>query len=144
MLSREEQEEYAGFVETQLRDYSLTQKIKTKIRNFFISNATMENYRGELIRKTGPYFADYMNRMTAHDTFMTELQARYFERRIRTLPRHALIRLHDELERIEQVRSPAVREQLFASFCNSVNLTYSLNGWFLHIFADELRKKQQP
>jgi hypothetical protein len=142
MLSREEQEEYAGFVESQLREYTLARKIRAKIRNLFISSAKVDAFRGNLIQKTGPYFADYVSTMTSHDRFMTGLQIQYFERRIRTLPRHILIHLHDELERIEQVRSPIVRERLLAGFCNSINLTYSLNGWFLHIFADELRKKK--
>ena len=142
MLSREEQDEYAGFVEAQLREYTFAHKIRAKIRNLFASSAMLNDFRGDLIRKTGPYFADYVTKMSGHDRFMTELQIRYFEKRIRTLPKGTLIRLDNELERIDQVRSPNVRERLLANFCNSINLTYSLNGWFLHIFAAELKKKQ--
>jgi hypothetical protein len=144
MLSREEQQEYADFVETQAQEFSLLRRIRRTIRGLFTSPATIETIRGNFIRRSEPHFTEYVKNLSGHDTLITDLQLRYFERRIHTLPRDTLIRLHDELERIEQVRSPAVRERLLTQFCNSINLTYSLNGWFLHIFAEELRKKQQP
>ena len=143
MLSREEQQEYTGFIEAQLREYTFARKIRSKIRNLFVSSARMNDIRGRFIEKTGPFFAEHVRRLSGNDTFMTELQIQHFEQRIRTLPKDTLIRLYNELKRIEQVNSPAVRAQLFDHFCNSLILTYSLNGWFLHIYAEELRKKQQ-
>jgi len=144
MLSREEQLEYADFVESQAQEFSLLHQIRRKIRGLFTSPATIETIRGNVIRRSEPHFTEYVKNLSGHDALITDLQLRYFERRIHTLPRDTLIRLHDELEQIEQVRSPAVREQLLTQFCNSINLTYSLNGWFLHIFAEEIRRKQQP
>ncbi|WP_048068351.1 hypothetical protein [Methanoregula boonei] len=143
MLSREEQQEYADFIESQVQEFSLTRRIRRKIRGVFTSPAAIETIRGNFIRKSEPRFTEYIKNLSGHDTLITDLQIRYFERRIHTLPKDTLIRLHDELEQIEQVRSPAVRERLLAQFCNSISLTYSLNGWFLHIFAEELRKKQE-
>ncbi|MFZ1126694.1 hypothetical protein [Methanoregula sp.] len=141
MLSREEQQEYAGFIEAQVRDLSLVRKIGRKVRNLFVSRARLDDLRGRLIRETEPFFADYVRKLSGNDDFKTELQIRYFEKRIRTLPRDTLLRLYDEYERIARVRSEKVREKLLDNFCNSISLSYSLNGWFLHIYADELKKR---
>ncbi len=141
MLSREEQQEYAGFIEAQVRDLSLVRKIGRKVRNHFVSRARLDDLRGRLIRETEPFFADYVRKLSGNDDFKTELQIRYFEKRIRTLPRDTLLRLYDEYERIARVRSEKVREKLLDNFCNSISLSYSLNGWFLHIYADELKKR---
>ena len=46
------------------------------------------------------------------------------------------------LEEIEKVKSEKVRERLLANFYQSLNLSYSLNGWFLHLYADELKKSR--
>ena len=143
MLSREEQQEYADFVESQAREFSLYRRFRRKIRGLFTSPAEIETIRGNGIRRSGPHFTTYVKNLSAHDTRITDLQIRHFKHRIDTLPKDTLIRLHDEIDRIGQVRSPAVRERLLAQFCNTFNLTYSLNGWFLPIFAGELRKKQQ-
>jgi len=140
MLSREEQDEYAGFVSAQAQEYTLTKKIIRKIRTLFISTAAMDQLRVDFIKKTEPSFAEYVTKMSGYDELMTELQIRYFEKRIRTLPRDTLVRLNGELEKIEQVRSEEVRKRLLSNFYNSLNLTYSLNGWFLHVYADELKK----
>jgi len=140
MLSREEQDEYAGFVSAQAQEYTLTKKILRKLRSLFISTAAMDQLRVDFIKKTEPSFAEYVTKMSGYDELMTELQIRYFEKRIRTLPRDTLVRLNGELEKIEQVRSEEVRKRLLSNFYNSLNLTYSLNGWFLHVYADELKK----
>jgi len=142
MFSREEQQEYTGFIESQVQDFSLVRKIGKKVKNLFISPARMNDLRGRFIRKTEPFFANYMRSLSGNDEFMTELQIRYFEKRIQTLPRDTLIRLYDEYEKIGRVKSERVREKLLNNFCNSVSLSYSLNGWFLHIYADELKKKE--
>jgi hypothetical protein len=141
MLSREEQEEYAGFVTTRLQEYTLRRKLIRTLRGLFTSSERMDGLRGNLIARTGPRFADYVKRSSAYDEFMTDLQIRYFEKRIRTLPRETLIRLSDELDEIGKVKSEKVRERLLANFYHSLNLTYSLNGWFLHRYAEELKKK---
>jgi hypothetical protein len=140
MLSREEQEEYAGFIGAQLQEYTIRRKLIRKLRSLFISSERMDGLRGDFIQKTGPNFADYVKRSSSYDEFMTDLQIRYFEKRIRTLPRETLIRLYEELEKIGQVKSEKVRERLLANFYHSLNLSYSLNGWFLHLYADELKK----
>jgi len=141
MLSREERQEYAGFIDAQVRELSLVRKIGRKVRNFFVSRARLGDLRGRLIRETEPFFADYVRKLSGNDDFKTGLQIRYFEKRIRTLPRDTLLRLYDEYERITRVRSEKVREKLLDNFCNSISLSYSLNGWFLHIYADELKKR---
>lgn len=140
MLSREEQEEYNGFITAQAQEHTLTKKIVQKVRNFFISSSAMDRLRVDFIRKTEPSFAEYVTKMSGYDELMTELQIRYFEKRIRTLPRDTLVRLNGDLERIGQVRSENVRKRLLFNFYNSLNLTYSLNGWFLHVYANELKK----
>jgi hypothetical protein len=141
MLSREEQQEYAGFIDAQVRELSLVRKIERKVRNLFVSRMRLNDLRGRLIRETEPFFAGYVRKLSGNDDFKTELQIRYFEKRIRTLPRDTLLRLYDEYEQINRVRSEKVREKLLDNFCNSLALSYSLNGWFLHIYADELKKK---
>jgi len=142
MLSREEQEEYAGFISARRQDYTLTRKLIRKLRSLFISSERMEGLRGNFIAKTGPRFANHVKKSSSYDEFMTDLQIRYFEKRIRTLPREILIRLYEELEEIEKVKSEKVRERLLANFYQSLNLSYSLNGWFLHLYADELKKSR--
>jgi hypothetical protein len=141
MLSREEQQEYTGFIESQVRELSLVRKMGKKIRNLFISSTKMNDLRGRFIRNTELCFASYMRALSGNDEFKTETQIRYFEKRIRTLPRDTLIRLYEELDKIGQVKSEKVRENLLNNFCNSISLSYSLNGWFLHIYADELKKR---
>ncbi len=89
MLSREEQQEYTDFIENQVQDFSLVTKIHKKIRNLFISRSRMNDLRGRFIQKTEPVFADYIKK-SGNDDFMTDLQIRYFEKRIRTLPRDTL------------------------------------------------------
>ena len=140
MLSREEQQEYTDFIENQLQDFSLVRKIHKKIRNLFISRSRMNDLRERFIRKTKPVFADYIKK-PGNDDFMTDLQIRYFERRIRTLPRDTLIRLYEEYDTINRVKSDTVREKLLTYFYHSLNLSYSMNGWFLHLYAEELKKK---
>jgi hypothetical protein len=140
MLSREEQQEYTDFIEKQLRDFSLVTKIHKKIRNLFISRSRMNDLRGRFIQNTKPVFADYIKK-SGNDDFITDLQIRYFEKRIRTLPRDTLIRLYEEYDAINRVRSDAVREKLLNYFYYSLNLSYSMNGWFLHLYAEELKKK---
>jgi hypothetical protein len=141
MLSREEQQEYTDFIENQLQDFSLVTKIQKKIRNLFISRSKMNELRGRFIQKTKPVFADYIQK-SGNDDFMTDLQIRYFERRIQTLPRDTLLRLYDEYDKINRVRSDAVREKLLNYFYHSLNLSYSMNGWFLKLYAEELKKKR--
>jgi hypothetical protein len=141
MLSREEQQEYTEFIETQLQDLSLITKIHKKIRSLFISRSRMNDLRGHFIQKTEPFFADYIKKSAGNDEFMTDLQIRYFEKRIRTLPRDMLLRLYEEYEKINRVKSDAVREKLLNYFYNSLSLSYSMNGWFLKLYADELKKK---
>ena len=143
MLSREEQQEYADFLESQAQEYSLYRRFCRRIRGMFTSPAEIGMIRENVIRTSEPHFTEYVKNLSGRDPLATDLQIRYFKKRIDTLPKDTLIRLHDEIDRIGRVRSPAVRERLLAQFCNSLNLTYSLNGWFLHIFANELRKKQQ-
>jgi len=141
MLSREEQEEYAGFITTRLQEYTLRRKLIRTLKSLFISRERMDGLRGNFITQTGPRFAEYVKKSVSYDEFMTDLQIRYFEKRIRTLPRETLIRLSEELEEIGKVKSEKVRERLLANFYHSLNLTYSLDGWFLHRYADELKKK---
>ncbi len=140
MLSREEQQEYTDFIDSLVRELSMVHKLGKKIRNLFVSRARMKDLRGRFIQKTEPLFADYI-RKSGNDDFMTELQIRYFEKRIRTLPRDTLLRLYDEYEKINRVRSEKVREKLLDYFCNSISLSYSLNDWFLHIYVNELKKR---
>ncbi len=140
MLSREEQQEYTDFIEKQLQDFSLVTKIHKKIRNLFISRSRMNDICGCFIRKTEPVFADYIKK-SGNDDFITDLQARYFEKRIRTLPRDTLLRLYDEYDAINRVKSEAVREKLLNYFYDSLSLSYSMNGWFLRVYADKLKKK---
>ena len=115
MLSREEQQEYTDFIDSLVRELSMVHKLGKKIRNLFVSRARMKDLRGRFIQKTEPLFADYI-RKSGNDDFMTELQIRYFEKRIRTLPRDTLLRLYDEYERINRVRSDKVREKLLDYF----------------------------
>ena len=140
MLSREEQQEYTDFIDSLVRELSMVHKLGKKIRNLFVSRARMKDLRGRFIQKTEPLFADYI-RKSGNDDFMTELQIRDFEKRIRTLPRDTLLRLYDEYEKINRVRSEKVREKLLDYFCNSISLSYSLNDWFLHIYVNELKKR---
>ena len=140
MLSREEQQEYTDFIDSLVRELSMVHKLGKKIRNLFVSRARMKDLRGRFIQKTEPLFADYI-RKSGNDDFMTELQIRYFEKRIRTLPRDTLFRLYDEYGKINRVRSEKVREKLLDYFCNSISLSYSLNDWFLHIYVNELKKR---
>jgi hypothetical protein len=141
MLSREEQQEYTDFIENQLQDFSLVTKIHKKIRNLFISRSKMNDLRGRFIQKTKPVFADYIKKSSGNDDFMTDLQIRYFEKRIRTLPRDTLLGLYDEYDKINRIKSDTVREKLLNYFYNSLSLSYSMNGWFLHLYAEELKKK---
>ena len=140
MLSREEQHEYTDFIDSLVRESSMVHKLGKKIRNLFVSRARMKDLRGRFIQNTEPLFSDYI-RKSGNDDFMTELQIRYFEKRIRTLPRDTLLRLYDEYGKINRVRSEKVREKLLDYFCNSISLSYSLNDWFLHIYVNELKKR---
>jgi len=118
----------------------MVHKLGKKIKNLFVSRARMKDLRERFIRTTEPSFSNYIIK-SGNDDFITELQIRYFEKRIRTLPRDTLIRLYDEYEKINRVRSEKVREKLLDYFCNSISLSYSLNDWFLHIYVNELKKK---
>jgi hypothetical protein len=141
MLTREEQQEYADFVDNYLHDFSLMTKIHKKIRNLFISRSRMNDLRGRFIQRTEPFFVDYIKKSSGNDNFITDLQIRYFEKRVRTLPRDALLRLIEEYDKINRVKSDKVREKLLNYFYHSLNLSYSMNGWFLKLYADELKKK---
>ena len=80
----------------------------------------MNDLRGSFIQKTEPFFMGYIKKSSGNDDFMTDLQIRYFEKRIRTLPRDTLLRLYEEYDAINRVKSEAVREKLLNYFYNSL------------------------
>ena len=105
---------------------SFWDKIRHKFKIMSLSEQEVKSMRIVLIDEGKPFFIANHNSNDKID----ELIVRYYDERIETLPKDAVYDLYNLFVELKNAIGKEYEYFALLDFTNTMNLMYSLNGWF--------------
>lgn len=115
-------------------EFSFKGKTSKKIRMLNLTEKDLEEMRRELLTGGKEIYFNLSKAFESKlkDKWLNEKTLEYYDERINTLPKEAL---YDLYMTYRATKEPKDKERELFLFYSHVNLSYSLNGWFLKKLA---------
>jgi len=83
-----------------------------------------------LIKEVQPLIKDFwLNR--DDKSIINEMTVKFYEERIRTLPKQNVLELYEKLQELKKAKSQEAKEYLYVWLITNITLLYSFDGRFL-------------
>lgn len=126
------------FLQKRLEDPSVWDRIQRRIKIMLLTKQKVNTMKKVLINEAKPVFAD---RHKSNDRTMDELAVRYFDERIETLPKSEVYELYNLFIEFKNADGKEYTSFALDNFMDTMELMYSLNGWFREKMVNEIALK---
>ena len=119
---------------------TIFERINKTFKQSLKNKSETNNMRKQLIQEFKSPFVERV-KTTSSDPLSKQMIIEYFDERIKTLPDTVIMDIHEDYLKSKMMKTDKGRDMVKNYILNHLELSYSLDGWFMEKLFTHLKKK---